>query len=603
MPEDFSKYLDENGEIDIDLLPERGLKIRDKKTGKTFRVVPKEGQSVNRPIQEQHPLIPRFKLQNVANPQSTLRYLAGQGMRAAYNEKGQLAVKMPEDDHWSVMDPAGLDVGDLTDWFGDAFIMASDVAGAIGVGIGGAALGAPAGPVGVAGGAYVGQAAGGAAAAAGAETMRQGLGKLVGIDPTLGEIAQGAGREAAISGAAGLVAPGIGKIASLGVKGAKAVARPMIGKLSRAAAEKIPAEALEEVAEKRIGAALEDGPAELLYSRQGDKGVRLMVARSSPEVPAPTPEDIAARYADVPTRPEVRRIPKPEGEGVLVPSYMAPPATPPKILHPDDFAELPPARTPPPQYAQSQFEILQKPGMDQAALDAGAGRYLTRDGKKTWVPYTRAELQAMPRAQIEDAIGRTHKGYLGAQKGGRPLKGHQIRVIDDEVMQGTAWKTLNRPGIVAIGPVDGRLANPRTPTMRQVAGAGVHSFGETLERAASAPSLSLMGAAYMAGSGHPIAAAGLALRTMIAKGRAGASGRLFQKWGMRLMRDTSGATVRRLAASPNVPPTLRMEAQRVLEVLSQEGVTKYRLAVNALLRNPEFRRWLAEEDVRSSEAG
>lgn len=135
----------------------------------------------------------RFKLKNLSNsPESTTKYLTSQGFEVQ-DIGGQMAVRKPGEKDFKVIDPQGLDVGDVGD-------IGYDIAAGVGSGVGTAAggvAGAAAGGV----GAIPGAVAGGAASSAGLEALRQKLGQRFGIPQEV------SGTDVAISGAVGGVSP------------------------------------------------------------------------------------------------------------------------------------------------------------------------------------------------------------------------------------------------------------------------------------------------------------------------------------------------------------------------------------------------------------
>jgi hypothetical protein len=162
----------------------------------------------------------RVKVQNLSpTPEGTVQYLnslkdeRGQPKYEAqqYGEGFQIKVRRPGEKVWKVVDPEGADWGDLLDIWGDVGVGAASTVGAIG----GAALGTPAAP-GV--GTVALGAAGGAAGAAAGETVRQGVGKLMGMgDMSGGEIA----KQAAFGAGGELLGQGL----RFGAKGIAGLAR------------------------------------------------------------------------------------------------------------------------------------------------------------------------------------------------------------------------------------------------------------------------------------------------------------------------------------------------------------------------------------------
>jgi len=163
-----------------------------------------KGSSYKRPLQEQHPDVgagTRALLMNLsADPETGKRYLESKGLQVKQYGKGfKYAVKRPEEREWRVVDPKGFDIQDITDIGGDVATL-----GAVGLGAGLAAGGGPGGV-----------AAGGALGGAGAASIKAGLGKAFGLDPTAGEV----GRSVAFEGATGALAGVGGKVVSGAARG------------------------------------------------------------------------------------------------------------------------------------------------------------------------------------------------------------------------------------------------------------------------------------------------------------------------------------------------------------------------------------------------
>lgn len=206
--------------------------LKSKKTGEFKLLRKRQGKDAFRPFNVQHPEISnwsRAKLQNLAlgiSPDVLVRNLEGQGFESIHTGGGNVSVRRPGQD-WYVVEPEGVTgvgelIKDLTDVVGDVGTALGIVGGEVVGGVTGAALGAPTGP-GAALSAFGGASLGGATGAAGATAVKAGLARAFGMDPTLAET----GKAALVEGALGLAGPTIGK-------GVSAVAKPLLGGVSKA---------------------------------------------------------------------------------------------------------------------------------------------------------------------------------------------------------------------------------------------------------------------------------------------------------------------------------------------------------------------------------
>lgn len=177
-------------------------------------------------LDEQHPDVGmglRALISNIgmnAGPRVVSSKLAESGLVTENDPGGYYRVRKPEEKEWRYVDPPRFEaMDDLTDLLADFLVRgpATTLGAAKGAVLG--AAGGPAAPVTVPAGFVAGGAAGNAVAEAGL----QGLGKLLGLDPTLGEVGGTTGR-AAIEGA---IAAPLGKAIEWGggkvVQGAKAL--------------------------------------------------------------------------------------------------------------------------------------------------------------------------------------------------------------------------------------------------------------------------------------------------------------------------------------------------------------------------------------------
>lgn len=175
------------------------------------------GEHWSVPLQEQHPEVERFKLMNLsATPETMARYLKNQGFEAKHRGGWDFSIRKPGEDKWKVIDPdTWTDMlpfvgGDWSDVIGDVATILGATGGAVAATL----------PTAVTGpGAVVAGTAGAAGGAAAVEAGKQGLAKLVGLDPTLGEAASRVGEEA-LYGATG----------ELGGRALGALARSPLGK-------------------------------------------------------------------------------------------------------------------------------------------------------------------------------------------------------------------------------------------------------------------------------------------------------------------------------------------------------------------------------------
>ena len=599
-----------------------------------------QGSTWADPLQEQHPEVERFKLQTFGNPESIARYLKENGFQVGQTNEGQLSVKKEGEPTWKVMDPGGLDSGDWKDLLGDAFVIGSQVVGSV-VGAASGLFGG--GPVGaVAGGAVGGAAAGGAA-----ETARQTAGKFFGIDPTVGEVAAGAGTEAAL-GAVGevggrVLAKGVGLGVKALKKGGSAVAgsRPvramgrgvsetfgmgekvpykalqeqkkLVEKLQRGdargnvdhdlldaatdrfermAQRQIPADELDKLADRRVREAVGQGTTELLFKKvSGDKGVRRIRAQAGPDVPAPTPAELAAKRGGMATRTQFEKVGGSEYKKFV---KNTPPHGPQSTSSPwgpskhtamaGGFKE---------QVGGHNIDILKKePALVDEALGRNAGRYVYKNKAKTWKPYTRIELSVMDRPQLLDKIGGMHKGFVSG-KVGRQLGPDEMRFLDPDSM-GAGWKTMYPRTARAMRPEGGQMSMVRAPTARMKFGAMLSSMGGGVEAAVPGKGLAASMGTIALASGNPGLAVAFGTRLFMARTLGRGAGRKLQRLGRYFMRDTGGTAMHKLSLSKVVPEKVRIAAKQALEVLRTEGVTKYRAAVYAMLQNPDIRRHLAQ---------
>jgi len=173
----------------------------DQKPGQKFREYfePEVEGTRSNPIQEMHPGLSagsRALIMNLSSsPEVGRRYLERQGFEAhIYGPGYKYAIRKPGEKEFRTLDPAGFDIQDITDIGGDISSI-----GAVGLGAG---LGAGGGPGGMAGG--------GALGGAGAASVKAGLGRAFGLDPTAGEV----GRSVAFEGATGALAGAGGKVVS-----------------------------------------------------------------------------------------------------------------------------------------------------------------------------------------------------------------------------------------------------------------------------------------------------------------------------------------------------------------------------------------------------
>lgn len=160
-------------------------------------------------IQEMHPDLgygTRFLLKNLSNsPESSAEYLKKKGFEASV-VNGEVVMKKPGEKDWHVLDPEGLDVGDIGD-------IGSDVVKGVGSTAAAAAGGLAGAPTVV--GALPAAAAAGGAANASMEALRQKLGQWAGIPQDVNM------KDVAVEGAAGALSPvlfgsgaAVGKIAA-----------------------------------------------------------------------------------------------------------------------------------------------------------------------------------------------------------------------------------------------------------------------------------------------------------------------------------------------------------------------------------------------------
>lgn len=182
-----------------------------------------EGYDSENPIDEQHPEISRARrmaLMNTSlgNPEVAKRWLEDNGFEVEdIGDAYDFAIRRPGEQYYR-LDPTGLEFADFTDVLGGAATYGGMFAG----GVKGGLLGGPPGAV-----------AGSAAGAAAVEAGLGGLGKMAGMDPTLGEFGSGVAREAAIGGA-GEVA---GRYAGPLIKGLAGGAYKAGGAVKRGVAE------------------------------------------------------------------------------------------------------------------------------------------------------------------------------------------------------------------------------------------------------------------------------------------------------------------------------------------------------------------------------
>ncbi len=147
----------------------------------------KAGDSPLRPVDEQHPELSNSSRMGMmslaATPETMQRELQSQGWETYPMGGFNFAIRRGRDDPWRVVDESSFTMMDFADAAGDVVNVAGDIAGGV---VGGTLGFAAGGPVGAFGGTVAGSGAGGAAA----EVLKQGVAKLAGYEPTLGEVGQ-----------------------------------------------------------------------------------------------------------------------------------------------------------------------------------------------------------------------------------------------------------------------------------------------------------------------------------------------------------------------------------------------------------------------------
>jgi len=167
------------------------------------------GYTPENPINEMHPdlsLGDRLKVSNFGTPEASKRYLEQRGFEVVPLGYSDFALKKGGGS-WYKLEKSGPDIYDLLDIGGDVAVTAAEVGGAVG--------GVAAGLFGTGGLASAAAGAAGAGmAGAAAEAARVGVGKLFGLDPTLGEGLASAATEGVV-GATGSV---LGDVTSAGIR-------------------------------------------------------------------------------------------------------------------------------------------------------------------------------------------------------------------------------------------------------------------------------------------------------------------------------------------------------------------------------------------------
>jgi hypothetical protein len=196
-----------------------------------LRFLQNKGQEPDEIVQETHPdfgWADRFAIKNFGgSPETIDAYIKKQGFETKTDSNGQRLIKKDTDTKWSVLDPEGLDLADISD-------IGYDIVSGLGSGVATAAAGLGAGAATLGAGAIPVAMAAGAGSSAGLEFLRQKIGSGLGThqgDTNTGDVA--------LAGGLGALSPllfGTGaSAAKVGLKSVDdTVARKLLGSINAA---------------------------------------------------------------------------------------------------------------------------------------------------------------------------------------------------------------------------------------------------------------------------------------------------------------------------------------------------------------------------------
>jgi hypothetical protein len=181
----------------------------------SLRILQNGGRKPDEIVQETHPDFSwgsRFALKNFGgSPEVEEQFIKKEGFETKIGGNGQRLIKKPGEEKWSVLDPKGFDLADITD-------VGYDLAAGLGSGLATAAAGLGAGAATGGAGAIPAAMAAGAGSSAGLEFLRQKIGAGLGTHQGSTDVG-----DVALAGGLGALAPVLfGTGASVGKIGAKA---------------------------------------------------------------------------------------------------------------------------------------------------------------------------------------------------------------------------------------------------------------------------------------------------------------------------------------------------------------------------------------------
>ena len=182
-----------------------------------YGAVALEDEPEDQVLNDEHPDLSRFQRMLImgiagnAGPEVAARNLENLGFEVRSPEGGlHLQIRKPGEPAWRRVDPQGMDFGDIVDIVPDFARAAGSTAGTAMA----ATAAAPSGPV-----AFFAGMGGGAAGGALVEAGLQGLGRMAGLDTSLGEAAKASAIEGALGAASVPLGTALGKGAALAGKG------------------------------------------------------------------------------------------------------------------------------------------------------------------------------------------------------------------------------------------------------------------------------------------------------------------------------------------------------------------------------------------------
>jgi len=196
----------------------------------SLRILQNGGKKPDDIVQETHPDFSwgsRFALKNFGgSPEVEEQFIKKEGFETKIGGNGQRLIKKPGEEKWSVLDPKGFDLADITD-------VGYDLAAGLGSGLATAAAGLGAGAATGGAGAIPAAMAAGAGSSAGLEFLRQKIGAGLGTHQGSTDVG-----DVALAGGLGALAPvlfGTGaSAAKIGAKaGQEAVGQRLLGTIGQ----------------------------------------------------------------------------------------------------------------------------------------------------------------------------------------------------------------------------------------------------------------------------------------------------------------------------------------------------------------------------------